>query len=346
MFQARLRVARTGKAIRGWVLLGVLLPPILLFNYEVLVTGNLAPASAPSGCSASSATWSERSRPRPTTPTGLLAVRLADRSVSVLLSRRDRLDHPAFSPDGRYVAVLGHGNGLIARLELCDLRRRSITELRTQTPVSNFSISFGPSSKTLFFLGGDILGYGADQRPFRFDIVKRHLQQLGGDSAWYWDGAVPSPDGRKLALLLALKNPGGEEPERLVVYDPATGSFQRVAGSRDLAQIDSVSWSPDGTHIAFTAYKSDVHGDIYTVDVGRKQVTPLLMTGAGELSPAFSPDGRRIAYVRSPQGRPGSTSIWTYDLVTGVAERVTRGRHDLAPAWSPDGKEIAFVRRG
>jgi len=73
---------------------------------------------------------------------------------------------------------------------------------------------------------------------------------------------------------------------------------------------------------------------------------PLLTSPAGERRPAWSPDGRWIAYERSRPGHPQQTSIWTVNVVTGLTQRVTSGRRDVNPAWSPDGGQIAFVRRG
>jgi Tol biopolymer transport system component len=58
-----------------------------------------------------------------------------------------------------------------------------------------------------------------------------------------------------------------------------------------------------------------------------------------EHSPAWSPDGRRIAYVKD-----GAIHVMRAD---GSADRpLTRGRKDAAPAWSPDGTRLSFVRDG
>jgi TolB protein len=70
-------------------------------------------------------------------------------------------------------------------------------------------------------------------------------------------------------------------------------------------------------------------------------------SGASDRSPAWSPDGKRIAFLsnRNATGGPGKTEIWVMD---------TKGRHavDLThnaeindhPAWSPDGTRILFER--
>lgn len=62
------------------------------------------------------------------------------------------------------------------------------------------------------------------------------------------------------------------------------------------------------------------------------------LTGGAE--PAYSPDGRRIAFA-VPDG-----SIFVAGADGRRAVRVTRGRADTAPTWSPGGTKLAFVRGG
>jgi TolB protein len=55
---------------------------------------------------------------------------------------------------------------------------------------------------------------------------------------------------------------------------------------------------------------------------------------------AWSPDGTRLAFVRSALGGP----IESVDASGGDRTQVTGGRFDHAPAWSPDGSRLAFSR--
>jgi hypothetical protein len=56
------------------------------------------------------------------------------------------------------------------------------------------------------------------------------------------------------------------------------------------------------------------------------------------IAPAFSPDGKSIAFARSGIG------IVTMDVDGRHVHRLTTNGRDSFPAWSPDGKQIAFVR--
>jgi len=64
-----------------------------------------------------------------------------------------------------------------------------------------------------------------------------------------------------------------------------------------------------------------------------------LTNGAyASIAPAFSPDGKRIAFARTGVG------IVTMDVNGKSVHRLTTNSRDSFPAWSPDGKQIAFVR--
>ena len=65
-----------------------------------------------------------------------------------------------------------------------------------------------------------------------------------------------------------------------------------------------------------------------------------------ESYPAWSPDGRRLAYQASEGGwyYVGNHDIWVADVGRGEPTNITRGHpgNDRMPSWSPDGRNIAF----
>jgi TolB protein len=68
-------------------------------------------------------------------------------------------------------------------------------------------------------------------------------------------------------------------------------------------------------------------------------------SGTDDLQPAWSPDGRRLAFIRSPVG--GDSQIAVLDIATRAVVSLTRppsGDFDLYPSWTPDGKTIVFAR--
>jgi TolB protein len=59
-----------------------------------------------------------------------------------------------------------------------------------------------------------------------------------------------------------------------------------------------------------------------------------------DVSPTFSPDGSKMAFVSSRNGQP---QIFIQDLQSGQARRLTfSGRYNTQPSWSPAGDKIAY----
>jgi Tol biopolymer transport system component len=92
--------------------------------------------------------------------------------------------------------------------------------------------------------------------------------------------------------------------------------------------------------IVFSAHPNGSTGPIQLIRVqtngqGLKQIT----TGSKPATqPAFSPDGRTLAFARLGSG------IFRMSIDGTGLRRLTSGARDIYPVWSPDGKRIAFLR--
>jgi TolB protein len=84
------------------------------------------------------------------------------------------------------------------------------------------------------------------------------------------------------------------------------------------------------------AFHSDRDGDfdIYVMNPDGTGQTPLTFNTSSDRAPAWSPDGRQIAYMRS-------TELWVMDA-DGQNAHLVAGSAGGAPAWSPDGTQIVF----
>jgi TolB protein len=110
---------------------------------------------------------------------------------------------------------------------------------------------------------------------------------------------------------------------------------------------------PDSGDIVF-AVNRDGWNEIWVMDEGggnRRRLTetqPPRVDAAGNTSPAWSPQGDRIAFVSSGDAADEDENrheIWVMDEGGGGAEQLTKNESlDSDPSWSPDGKRIAFVR--
>jgi Tol biopolymer transport system component/imidazolonepropionase-like amidohydrolase len=107
------------------------------------------------------------------------------------------------------------------------------------------------------------------------------------------------------------------------------------AAPRQVKGILAPALSPDGTRVAFTALNQ-----LWTMKIGSK---PRQITHDSfyKQSPAWSPDGKWLAYVSD---KDGTENIYLLNLSTGEEKplSLTDNSAQIFPAWSPDGKWIAF----
>jgi TolB protein len=109
------------------------------------------------------------------------------------------------------------------------------------------------------------------------------------------------------------------------------------------------TWSPDGNQLAFTS-PCDGRHDLYpgaqiyliNADGTNLHLLPVPNDPQGDFDPAWSPDGKKIAFTSL---RGGSPHIFLYDLVNNTLIQVTNSHYiDRQPFWEPGGTHLAFVR--
>jgi Tol biopolymer transport system component len=168
--------------------------------------------------------------------------------------------------------------------------------------------------------------------------------------------SVVSPDQR----LVATVNWWTHGYRQLRVGPLLGASGRVIAQTRDCPDdhgqpYDSQQFVPGTKLVVYLADCGDPTADLYAVGANGSGLRQLTWTAAHEQSPVPSPDGRQIAYVRSPsighacEGCP--SGLWVMNADGTHARRLTfpvvkggTGDWDADPSWSPDGTSIVFDR--
>jgi Tol biopolymer transport system component len=116
-----------------------------------------------------------------------------------------------------------------------------------------------------------------------------------------------------------------------------------------LAAAGTGSSAPRAHHvrnglIVFSSYRAyDENGaQIYTITAAGKRARRLTRTPANDTTPQWSPDGRSIAFTRTPD-LTAPSSIWVMTATGKNLKQVTPpGMNAYGPSWAPDGKRLAF----
>ena len=157
---------------------------------------------------------------------------------------------------------------------------------------------------------------------------------------------VWSPDGRSIAFLR-------HSAERSEVYlIPALGGAERKLAGMAPYQVPSDGsssyFSPDGRYLAVPdrLLSSEPLGIfLISIDTGdRRRLTSPPPGILGDYCPAFSPDGRSLAFTRS--ARWSTDDVYVVALSGGEPARVTFDNMTIhGIAWTSDSREIVFASR-
>ncbi len=244
---------------------------------------------------------------------------------------------PIWSPDGRHMAYVT-GNRTNQDIFVMDATGSRTHNLTSESP-HDMSPAWSPDSQRLAFESmrdGNWEIYTAEICD-PCDSNPHNLSQnpaIDASPAW-------SPDGKRIAFLSTRS--GDSE---IYVMD-ADGDHIRQITRSSLTDLHPPVWSPDGTQIAFTSRRSG-NWDIYVMDAAcgespaciDKPARNFSQHSAQDMSPAWSPDGRWIAFTSR---RDNNAEVYLVDANGGTPINLTNHPdEDSSPAWSPDSRQIAF----
>jgi TolB protein len=140
-----------------------------------------------------------------------------------------------------------------------------------------------------------------------------------------------SPDGRHLAYIDFTSG-------RPTLYIKNLADRKAAAVAKSSVSIDP-GWRSSSEVAATLSFNGDL--EIYLIKTDGTLSRRLTNSKGIDISPTFSPDGSKMAFVSSRNGLP---QIFIEDIQSGQVKRLTfSGRYNTQPSWSPAGDKIAYT---
>ena len=193
----------------------------------------------------------------------------------------------------------------------------------------------GESRDPAFAPGGDRLAFDfADPRSGKTDIWIRDLRRNVSSRFTFSKGPAAnpiwSPDGRRVVYTVGTD----------LVEKAVEGQGEETVLLKSEEGKSPADWSRDGRFVAYASLAKETGWDIWILPMsGDRKPFPFVKTTFEEYNPAFSPDGRFLAFQSNESGRvevyvqsfPGPGGKWQVST-SGGAE----------PHWRADGKELLY----
>jgi tricorn protease len=263
---------------------------------------------------------SERSTPIPiTVPTDALARRPARVAVAPAL-----IEEFALSPKGERALVVGRGDIFTAPIE-----KGAVRNLTRSSGAHDKAASWSPDGRKIAYLSdatGEEELYVVGQ-----DGTDKPQQLTKGGKAMRYTPAW-SPDGKRLAF--------SDKDGKVFVLTLTDKSLVQVAD--DLrAQVRDYTWSPCGTHLAFSLSEPNETRSVFVWSLGQENARRITSELFDESDPVWDPDGNYLYYLSSREFAPqvgGVEFNFLANRSTGIYALALR--KDVKNPFPPESDEV------
>jgi Tol biopolymer transport system component len=261
---------------------------------------------------------------------------LATRVWTPLPLPKARITDPAWSPDGKLLAFASDRSGS-SDLWVYDAENTRVVQL-TSGPEDEVYPEWSPEGIRLVFSRLVVSSHVLVGNP----VDMTRSERTHGPARDLYPRA--SADGRWVAFYRKLP-PAGKSPAPAdLCVMPTEGGEVTVLDMGGLVPTVGewmFTWSPDGSHLAYAADDGTGNVDIYRIAREGGRPDRVTIEPGMDAIPAWSPDGRSIAYTRLSGGE---TQIWTVPATGGLAAGITdHSGINQAPVWAPDSDRLAYV---
>jgi TolB protein len=175
---------------------------------------------------------------------------------------------------------------------------------------------------------GSVTPAGSGQYRVEFQLLSAYPNKVSNDMI------SSAPMWQKTIILSQIFN-SNERELRSLAHHISDLIYENLTGERGVFS----------TKIAYVVAQQSANApDHYTLevsDIDGYDPQPLLKSNEPIMSPKWSPDGRRLAYVSFEQDKP---VIYVQEVASGRRQAVSSFPGlNSAPAWSPDGNRLALV---
>lgn len=264
---------------------------------------------------------------------------------------------PQVSPDGQWVAYTVQAADLKADKSFTHLFMTSwdgarTVQLTSREKESESSPRFSPDGRFIAFISGRGDEHENDQL-WVMDRAGGEARKVtsvkGSVSAFDW-----SPDGTRLAVIVSDPDPDDLAEEAAKEKAKAEGKTvdEIDAKTRPPIVLDRYWFKQDND-----GYLRTGRDRLFLLTLADGKLERLTTGDYDEALPAFSPDGRQVAFASKRGKEPDRDEDWNVYVVPARAGAEVRvlttfegsDAHpdwESAPAWSPDGRQIAYLQGG